>query len=234
MAMHGGGPNPDAFTLSDTGRGRLGRGRSRTTILNAESRTAGSMSRGSGAIRRSESIGRCDRDRSTARRASAHTRPPFSRAAGADGRRDRAPYDRGCGGALSGHLRLVTHEFSRSQYHVRLLGMLRSVAQFWEAVTGYPKRACSINRATTTGWWARPMEACRGWCSSPCPRRRRPRTVCTWTCCRKARRVRKKRSPASSTSAPGLSTTAAIPSPGGWIVMADPEGNEFCVEPEPS
>ena len=23
-------------------------------------------------------------------------------------------------------------------------------------------------------------------------------------------------------------------SPGGWIVMADPEGNEFCVEPEPS
>lgn len=33
MVMHGGGPNPDAFTLSDTGRGRLGRGRSRTTIL---------------------------------------------------------------------------------------------------------------------------------------------------------------------------------------------------------
>ncbi len=33
MGMHGGGPNPDAFTLSDTGRGRLGRGRSRTTIL---------------------------------------------------------------------------------------------------------------------------------------------------------------------------------------------------------
>ena len=23
-------------------------------------------------------------------------------------------------------------------------------------------------------------------------------------------------------------------SPGGWIVMADPEGNEFCIEPEPS
>lgn len=33
MVMHGGGPNPDAFTLSDTGRGRLGRGRTRTTIL---------------------------------------------------------------------------------------------------------------------------------------------------------------------------------------------------------
>ena len=33
MVMHGGGPNPDAFTLSDTGRGRLGRGRSRTTTL---------------------------------------------------------------------------------------------------------------------------------------------------------------------------------------------------------
>ena len=33
MVMHGGGPNHDAFTLSDTGRGRLGRGRSRATIL---------------------------------------------------------------------------------------------------------------------------------------------------------------------------------------------------------
>ena len=33
MVMHGGGPNLDAFTLSDTGRGRLGRARSRTTIL---------------------------------------------------------------------------------------------------------------------------------------------------------------------------------------------------------
>jgi hypothetical protein len=106
-----------------------------------------------------------------------------------------------------------------------------AVVRIWEVVTGHPREQ-EHQRATTTGVVSRPMGACRGCSSSPCPRESRSRTECIWTCCRTTR-ARKKRSPASSTSARPSSTTRRRSNPGGWIVMADPECNEFCVEDHP-
>ena len=109
----------------------------------------------------------------------------------------------------------------------------RSVAQFWEAVTGHPSE---LQRQPGNDYWV----------VGP-PDGSLPRLLFVTVPERKAtkNRVHLDLLPKDAASqedevARLLDLGARVvddrrdSSPGGWIVMADPEGNEFCVEPEPS
>ena len=109
----------------------------------------------------------------------------------------------------------------------------RSVAQFWGAVTGYPNEL--QHQPGNDYWVVGPPDGCL------------PRLVFVTVPEKKSskNRVHLDMLPKDSASqeeevARLLDLGARVvddsrdSSPGGWIVMADPEGNEFCVEPEPS
>ena len=108
----------------------------------------------------------------------------------------------------------------------------RSVAQFWEAVTGYPSE---LQHQPGNDYWV----------VGP-PDGSLPRLVFVTVPEKKSakNRVHLDLLPKDATSQEeevarllGLGASIADDrrhaSPGGWIVLADPEGNEFCVEHEP-
>ena len=109
----------------------------------------------------------------------------------------------------------------------------RSVARFWEAVTGHPSE---LRHQPGNDYWV----------VGP-PDGSLPRLLFVTVPEKKAtkNRVHLDLLPKDAASQEEevtrlLGLGASIvddrrrSSPGGWIVMADPEGNEFCVEPEPS
>jgi predicted enzyme related to lactoylglutathione lyase len=110
----------------------------------------------------------------------------------------------------------------------------RSVAQFWEAVTGHPSE---LQHQPGNDYWV----------VGP-PDGSLPRLLFVTVPEKKAtkkNRVHLDLLPKDAASqeeevARLLDLGASVvddrrrSSPGGWIVMADPEGNEFCIEPEPS
>ena len=109
----------------------------------------------------------------------------------------------------------------------------RSVAQFWEAVTGYP---IELQHQPGNDYWV----------VGP-PDGSLPRLLFVTVPEKKAtkNRVHLDLLPKDAASQEeevtrllGLGASVVDDrrdsSPGGWIVMADPEGNEFCIEPEPS
>ena len=57
--------------------------------------------------------------------------------------------------------------------------------------------------------------------------------MCTWICCRKTASQEDEVARLVGLGARVVDDRRDA-TPGGWIVMADPEGNEFCIEPEPS
>ena len=103
------------------------------------------------------------------------------------------------------------------------------VAAFWEAVTGY---AIAFEQQPGNDYWVlSPPEA--GW----------PRLVFVTVPERKStkNRVHLDVVPRNRSQADEVSRLVTLGAqvvddrrssdPGGWVVMADPEGNEFCVEP---
>ena len=92
--------------------------------------------------------------------------------------------------------------------------------------------ACSSGRfarkRTTSGWWRLTLTrpGTLHWCSSPFPRGRPRRTGCTST---SLQQVWIK--PTSSTGLLALGAVQVDVNQGeqSWIVLADPEGNEFCL-----
>lgn len=109
----------------------------------------------------------------------------------------------------------------------------RSVAQFWGAVTGYPNE---LQHQPGNDYWV----------VSP-PDGSMPRLVFVTVPEKKSskNRVHLDLLPKDSASqeeevARLLGLGAVVvddrrdSSPGGWVVMADPEGNEFCIEHQPN
>jgi predicted enzyme related to lactoylglutathione lyase len=109
----------------------------------------------------------------------------------------------------------------------------RSVAQFWGAVTGYPNE---LQHQPGNDYWV----------VGP-PDGSLPRLVFVTVPAKKSSKNRvhldllPKDSASQEEEVARLLDLGAVvvddrrdSSPGGWIVMADPEGNEFCIEPEPS
>ena len=109
----------------------------------------------------------------------------------------------------------------------------RSVAQFWEAVTGYPSE---LQHQPGNDYWV----------VGP-PDESLPRLVFVTVPEKKStkNRVHLDLLPKDSASqeeevarllglGAGIIDDRRHASPGGWIVMADPEGNEFCLEHQPS
>jgi predicted enzyme related to lactoylglutathione lyase len=104
----------------------------------------------------------------------------------------------------------------------------RLVAEFWGAVTGYPPT--QVRDPENEYWVAAP------------PERRRPRLVFVTVPETKAvkNRVHLDLLPDESGQAHEVDRLLQLGAtvvddrrdlqPGGWIVLADPEGNEFCVE----
>jgi hypothetical protein len=96
-----------------------------------------------------------------------------------------------------------------------------AVARFWEGVTGHPKE--QEHQPGNDFWVVSPPDG-----SLPrlvfvtVPEKRRSRTECIWTCCRRTR-ARKKRSPASSNSARASSTTVAVPVQGAGLSWRTPK-----------
>jgi predicted enzyme related to lactoylglutathione lyase len=109
----------------------------------------------------------------------------------------------------------------------------RAVAQFWEAVTGYPNE---LQQQPGNDYWVvGPSDGSL------------PRLVFVTVPEKRAakNRVHLDLLPRDSASQEeevarlvGLGAQVVDDrrdsTPGGWVVMADPEGNEFCIEPEPS
>ena len=109
----------------------------------------------------------------------------------------------------------------------------RSVARFWEAVTGHPSE---LQHQPGNDYWV----------VGP-PDGSLPRLVFVTVPEKKATKNRVHLDLLPKYAASQEEEVARLidlggsivddrrdSSPGGWIVMADPEGNEFCVEPEPS
>ena len=86
----------------------------------------------------------------------------------------------------------------------------RSVAQFWEAVTGHPSE---LQHQPGNDYWVvgPPDGSLPRLLFVTVPEKKATKNRVHWTCCRGTRRARKKRSPASSVSAPASSTTVADP-----------------------
>ena len=109
----------------------------------------------------------------------------------------------------------------------------RSVAQFWEAVTGYPSEM--QQQPGNDYWVVGPRDGSL------------PRLVFVTVADKKSIKNRMHLDLLPKDSATQEKEVARLvglgasivddrrhSSPGGWIVMADPEGNEFCVEHQSS
>ena len=103
------------------------------------------------------------------------------------------------------------------------------LAAFWEAALGFEVADGADDEGA---YLADPSGRTRRCSSNACPKTRSPRTGYTWTCVRRARWSRR-----SSAFVRGSAGDEVVEIPRArstdnrqfWTVMADPEGNEFCV-----
>ena len=99
-------------------------------------------------------------------------------------------------------------------------------ARFWSAVLGYTASPAAHRQRRTAAWSRRaaPGSTC---CCSGCPTSSARRTGCTWTC---ARPIWTPRSGGSLGLGATLLTSEPVTEDGWfWHILADPDGNEFCV-----